>query len=92
MTVTVISEIELIDQLSEALGFAYEQQGEIEAQHRSETAQFGDSWPGAQLQIASGRRTLRRMEAQLEDLLLRYPICGPTLPSEWSTLDDEEPF
>lgn len=44
--------------------------GEIEAEHRSECAAFGDSWPGAAIQVdranRAAREAKRRMEAHPE--------------------------
>jgi hypothetical protein len=40
----------------------YEQLGELETQHRYETLHYGDSWPGAQRDIARLRYELARYE------------------------------
>jgi hypothetical protein len=51
--------------LEDDLREAEEALAEIEAQHLSETAQFGDSWPGAQLEIAALRAEVNRLRALL---------------------------
>ena len=54
------------DELCEAHDQLSQQLGEIIAEHRSETAMFGDSWPGAQIQIADMQRVVRELEARIE--------------------------
>lgn len=58
------------------------------AQHRSEMAAYGDSWPGAQVQLNRARRQLVALEAEYErrQQLLRKL---PTIPSHDN---DNEPF
>ena len=58
-------EVEYLE-LCDDLDGCREALGEIEAQHRSETAAFGDSWPGAQIQIRDGRAHLAELEARFE--------------------------
>lgn len=62
--------VELIEQIEHA----QEALGETVSQHRAETAMYGDSWPGAQLQIADMRRDLSALLAQMP------PDQTPALP------------
>ncbi len=56
-----------LDELLEDLYMGSETLGEIECQHASETALYGDSWPGAQIQIQESRDSL----ARLRDIIAR---------------------
>ena len=40
--------------------------GEIEAEHRSECAAFGDSWPGAAIQVSKANRAAAAAKAAME--------------------------
>lgn len=51
--------------LAECVDFVAESYGDMRAEHRGEVARFGDSWPGAQLQLASMRRDLEALELEL---------------------------
>ena len=54
------------DELCEAHDDICQRLGETIAQHRSETAMFGDSWPGAQIQIAEMQEHERELRARIE--------------------------
>ena len=60
------------------------------AQHHSEVSAYGDSWPGAQLQIAAAAAALTAAQHALWDLIdernTRYPFHGPIY------IPAEEPF
>ena len=62
------------------------------AQHRSETAAYGDSWPGACHDIARAQAARQHAEHRLWDLLTerdtRFPFHGPI----YTPTDSEEPF
>ncbi len=78
--------------LSQDIGFAWESYGETVAQHRGETAQFGDSWPGAQVEIANMRQAIERSERRLDHLASVHGLLavhGPALPPVY---DADEPF
>ena len=45
----------------DAIGQGY---GDTLTQHRSETALYGDSWPGAQIELAELKKELDRWEAE----------------------------
>lgn len=55
-----------IEELEEFVMFGNENLGELIAQHRAETAAFGDSWPGAQIQIQNLAEDLRNASAELD--------------------------
>lgn len=82
------------DELCEALGYFHEQYGETYAEHRNETAMFGDSWPGAQLQLAEMSAAIRRAEA----VVAGHPSAGaPVAPKKLEVVgdypeDDDIPF
>ena len=65
-----------IDQLSAYVRDGAETQSEIEAQHRSETDAYGDSWPGASEQIRNGRAQLRRDRAELSAALAAQDVVS----------------
>jgi hypothetical protein len=76
--------------LSDTLADAYEAYCELLAEHRSETALFGDSWPGARVQLDGMRQNIAAMEAeqlQLASLLGMLEEHGPDVPTT-----NEEPF
>jgi len=54
--------------LEEGIRAVGEQLGDTIAEHRSETAAFGDSWPGAQIQISNMWAHLHALEAELADV------------------------
>jgi len=43
-----------------------EHAGEVECQHKSECAGFGDSWPGAAIQVANLKEAERKAKAAME--------------------------
>jgi hypothetical protein len=57
-----------IAELEEAIEGAEECHADTVAQHRSESAMFGDSWPGARLQIEEARNAIEAMKAELRTL------------------------
>lgn len=88
-----------VDYLAEHIGYAWESYSETVAQHRSETALYGDSWPGAQLEIASIKRTLEADEAEYTQLNAEYPVYGPGYDELWAVrhaarvaAEADEPF
>lgn len=52
--------------LLEELDIAIEMYGETRAQHINETAQFGDSWPGAQIELSEMASDIAKLEARLK--------------------------
>lgn len=78
--------------LAQSIDFGWESYGETVAQMRGEMAQFGDAWPGAQVEVAAIRRRLDEAEARLFHLDSVHGLLavhGPALPPVWS---DDEPF
>lgn len=80
-------------ELCEALQGLQEHYGETYAQHRNETKQFGDSWPGAQIELSEMSASVRKLEAEIE----AHPDHKP--PRSWderlsddSVNDDDIPF
>jgi hypothetical protein len=65
----VVDVAKRLAEVREALEGARECHGDTVAQHRSETAAFGDSWPGAQSQIAGQAKAIDALECELENLL-----------------------
>ena len=47
------------------MDFLVQQLGETQAQHNSETSLYGDSWPGAQLQIADMREQISMLDGTM---------------------------
>jgi hypothetical protein len=89
--------LDLIDDLSYDLSEAWSQLGEIEAEHRNETALFGDSWPGAQIEIGRSRKAMLKSEDVLDGLCVRldaeFPVAGPQVTEVPAALyHDSEPF
>lgn len=62
-----------IEDLQQDLNGLHENWGEVEAQHRSECAAFGDSWPGACEQLARFARHARELEDELVKLRAELP-------------------
>lgn len=50
-----------LEDLSEYIYEADMEAGEVRCQHNSECAAFGDSWPGAQLQIEQAEAWVQRL-------------------------------
>ena len=65
-------------ELSEDLGGAEDCYYDTMAEHKGEVARFGDSWPGAQLQLQQMSRGIDAMEASLKmvrrELDERFPV------------------
>ncbi len=82
------------DELCEALQGLQEHYGETYAQHRNETAQFGDSWPGAQIELSEMGASVRKLEAEIQAHPDHKPppSCWDDLPSDDSVNDDDIPF
>jgi hypothetical protein len=57
-----------------------QQVGEIEAEHLGETARFGDSWPGAQIQLSEANESLAELRKYLE--AREAAFVGP-IPMTW---------
>lgn len=53
------------DELAEAHDQLCQQYGEMHAEHRGETARFGDSWPGAQIDLHNLWQIIRGVEIEL---------------------------
>lgn len=83
-----------MDDLGEAIDGTIECYGDTYAEHRGETARFGDSWPGAQIQLANMNNGITSMEAEyaaMQAVLDHvHPIVGPPAPPAPPT--PEEPF
>lgn len=58
----------MIDELYEALSYQEEVLGELESQHRAEVNHYGDSWPGAQLQIERLKQTIESIKCQIKEV------------------------
>lgn len=61
-------ELDREEWLEGAIDAIGEHLGETICQHRSETAMFGDSWPGAQIEISRMHERLRELEQELNDV------------------------
>lgn len=87
-TTAPISRLHVLDGLIEDACDEVDARSEVLAetvtQHRSETALYGDSWPGAQPQIARMHRALSLAEARLHGLQATrdrlFPVQGPEVP------------
>lgn len=55
---------ESLDDLAEAIFEAEECAADLEAQHQAECAGYGDSWPGAAIQVAEAWERVRAMKAE----------------------------
>ena len=73
--------MQTIDELEEELMYLTMQCGDIEAEHLGECARFGDSWPGAQMQIAAFKADIRERRAELENR--KEAFVGPVQMTEW---------
>ena len=71
--------------LNEELEHGLDRIHEVVAQHNSEAAQFGDSWPGAQIQIRDSFDALREGCKQMNHLRNSFGLEPITfhLPSYW---------
>lgn len=69
------------DDMVEGLDGLQQQYGEMYAEHRSETAMFGDSWPGAQPQLRAMRQTITRLEKQVKGHHEHKPYIPPVFES-----------
>ena len=74
-----------VAELREEYDQTLEQLGETIAEHKSETALYGDSWPGAQLDIGRLQRAVSNLEGLLaaakaeaagNELEVKYASCG----------------
>ena len=83
--------MESLEQLWEDYDALSQQAGELEAEHRSETAAFGDSWPGAQIQVRRAKdaaaEAMRRIKAHPD-----YVPYVPPKPVDRLPEDDDIPF
>ena len=83
------------EQLLEDLAQAEQHLGEVQAEHRSECAAFGDSWPGACADIDR----LAQIVKELEEAVARHPDRPRTvadMPAIYietdADLDEDIPF
>ena len=53
----------VLDFYRDIRNWLFENLGEIESQHQAEVNHYGDSWPGAQVQIAERREDLAKFDA-----------------------------
>ena len=53
------------EELAEALDYLSQEYGETYSQHKGETARFGDSWPGAQIQLHNMWQNIRQVEIEI---------------------------
>ena len=60
----------MIDDLYEVLSYQEEVLGELESQHRAEVNHYGDSWPGAQLQIECVKQTIYNLKQQINNVAI----------------------
>lgn len=63
-------------ELADELDQANEILGELICQHRSECALYGDSWPGAQIDIQKARGLFDRIRRELEAHPDHNPECA----------------
>jgi hypothetical protein len=86
------AQLQHLEDAAEAYWGLCEQLGETIAQHKGETALFGDSWPGAMRDIADLNEVIRKIEALLD----AWPEYGPPIPAPYllnpTTNNNEEPF
>jgi hypothetical protein len=84
------AEVAELEEDAEAHFFLCEQLGEMTAEHRGEVARFGDSWPGAQLDLAHLRGVIDAIELRLDT----WPEFGPPIPAPYlfNPTTNEEPF
>lgn len=70
-----------------------ESYGEIETQHRSETYAFGDSWPGAQIELRERREAIVAFarEHGLANPFAPY-VPPPAAAPAAAIADDDIPF
>lgn len=54
-------------ELARKIGEAEEHLAELESAHKGEVAQFGDSWPGAQLQVNDAHQRLDHLRQEYRD-------------------------
>lgn len=66
-----MTERQFLDYAAEVLPYWEESLAETEAQAKSETAMFGDAWPGAWIQIREMRQEIAAVRRQRERLLSR---------------------
>ena len=55
-----------LDELLERRDALNEQLGDMETQHKAETAHYGDSWPGAQVEIEAMRQHVAALDREIE--------------------------
>jgi hypothetical protein len=77
------------EELSDFIADTIEVLGETETQHRSECALYGDSWPGAQIQIQNIRDSLARQEAEWDR---RHPAPAAPPVDDYEAGHDDSPF
>jgi hypothetical protein len=66
-----------------------EQLGDMICQHKSETAGFGDSWPGAQLEITAMEQHVAAVEVLIEAEACRlHLVVSPAHHGFYATDDD----
>lgn len=74
-------------ELCEELDHAEEALWETEMQHKSECSLYGDSWPGAQIQIQQMRDGIDILKRQLKDCPVAYEIPDDA-DAKWGDFDD----
>lgn len=80
------------EEMCEALQGLQEHYGETYAQHRNETAQFGDSWPGAQIELSEMGASVRKLEAEIEAHPDHNPLRSWDEKLSDDFTDDDIPF
>ena len=87
ITTAIDAQLELVADLSTSYV-------ETAAEHHNEVALYGDSWPGAAIQIRQLSETLHDAQHTLWDLLTTrdalYPFIGPIYTAH--DTHEEEPF
>lgn len=73
-----------LDYLCDGLDGVRECYGDSYAEHRGETALYGDSWPGAQLQLQAMHDTMAEIEAEIEALFEDWPQLDPDVDLDGS--------
>jgi hypothetical protein len=78
----------------EWIGYALESYGETLSQHHAETAQFGDSWPGAQVELRERREAIvaYALKHKLPNPFAPQPRPAPAPAHVVSDSEDDCPF
>ena len=78
----------VLDFYGDLRNWLFENLGELETQHEAETNHYGDSWPGARLQIAAAREDLAQASALYDREISDAEGHGPWLELKGYGFDD----